>query len=278
MGRPMAENLLRAGFPLKVYGRRPEAVEPLLKKGAGDAGSAAAAASGADVVFLMVSDTPDVEAVLFGPDGVSEGIATGAVVVDCSTISPQATRNFARRLGTQGVQMLDAPVSGGEAGAVDGTLSIMVGGKADVFERVLPLLQVMGKNIVHVGDHGAGQVAKACNQILVGITLEGVAEAIAFARAQGVDAAKVREALLGGFAYSRILEVHGKRMLEGNFRPGFKVRLHAKDMRIVMKAAHALGLDLGGASLFAERMQASLARGDGELDSSSLIRLLGAGE
>ena len=214
----MALNLHQAGHSLSVHARRPESMTPLAEAGAATAMSPAECAARSDVVFTMVSDTPDVEEVIFGPGGVAEGIAPGGVVVDMSTISPAATRSMAERLAGQGVQMLDAPVSGGDLGAINSALlSIMVGGEASAFERVLPLFQAMGENIVHIGASGAGQVCKACNQVVVGATIAGVAEAILLACSSGVDPARVREALLGGFAASRILEVHGRRMIEGDY-------------------------------------------------------------
>lgn len=272
MGRPMALNLRKAGHALWVYGRRAQSMKPLAEAGAIGCGSPKEAAANADVIFIMVSDTPDVEQVILGENGVIQGARKGSVVVDMSTISPAATRRFAAELGKRGVEMLDAPVSGGEAGAIAATLSIMVGGKAAVFERVKPLFEKLGKNIVHVGDHGAGQVAKACNQIVVAVTIEAVSEALSFARKNGVDAAKVREALMGGFAGSKILEVHGKRMLDHDFKPGFKVKLHQKDLRIVMQDADQLGLALPGAALVAQHLNALMGSGDGELDSSAIVK------
>ena len=191
-----------------------------------------------------------------------------------STISPSATRRMAAELAARGIEMLDAPVSGGEQGAVAGTLSIMVGGKTEVFERLRPLLGLMGQNIVHVGDNGAGQVAKACNQIVVAQTIVGVAEALRFAEASGVDPAKVRAALLGGFAYSRILEVHGQRMLDDNFAPGFKAKLHHKDMNIALNEGQSLGLELRGAQSAASYIAALVEAAEGELDSSAVIKLM----
>jgi 2-hydroxy-3-oxopropionate reductase len=276
MGRPMALNLHQAGFPLSVHARRPESMTPLAEAGAATAMSPAECAARSDVVFTMVSDTPDVEEVIFGPCGVAEGIAPGGVVVDMSTISPSATRSMAERLAGQGVQMLDAPVSGGDLGAINGTLSIMVGGEGGAFERVLPLFQAMGKNIVHIGASGAGQVCKACNQVVVGATIAGVAEAILLARASGVDPARVREALLGGFAASRILEVHGRRMIEGDYAPGFKARLHQKDMGIVAAAARELGLALPGAAQTGQYLNALMGMGLGEDDSAAIYRVLEA--
>ena len=276
MGRPMALNLRRAGYDLAVYARRPESMEPLAAAGAMTWHSPAQAAAQAEVIFTMVADTPDVEQVILGPGGVLEGAAPGAVVVDMSTISAAATRVIAGRLEGRGVAMLDAPVSGGESGAIAGTLSIMVGGAAQVFDRVRPLLEVLGHNIVHVGTNGAGQVCKSCNQIVVGATIAGVAEAILLARAAGVDPARVREALLGGFAASRILEVHGQRMIDGNFAPGFKARLHQKDMRIVGEAAAQLGLGLPTAASIAQYLDALVGQGLGELDSAAIYQVLEA--
>jgi 2-hydroxy-3-oxopropionate reductase len=274
MGRPMALNLLKAGFPLWVYGRRAETTKPLTGAGATACASPQELAANVDVTVMIVSDTPDVEQVILGEHGVVHGAKKGSVVVDMSTISPVATRRFAAELAKKGVEMLDAPVSGGEAGAIAGTLSIMVGGKPEVFARVKPVFEAMGKNIVLVGDNGSGQVAKACNQMVVAATIEAVAEAILFARKSGVDAAKVREALLGGFAYSKILEVHGKRMLDADFKPGFKAKLHQKDMRIVMDDAAKLGLALPAATFAAQQINAVVGAGDGELDSSAVYKVL----
>jgi 2-hydroxy-3-oxopropionate reductase len=221
----------------------------------------------------MVSDTSDVEQVILGDNGVIEGVQAGSVVVDMSTVSPSATRAMAERLRAAGAEMLDAPVSGGDIGARDGTLSIMVGGPEQAFERVRPLFEVMGKNIVHIGDNGAGQVCKACNQVLVAQTIAGVGEALLLAASSGVDAAKVRDALLGGFAYSRILEVHGKRMLDDDFTPGFKAALHQKDMRIVLEAANELGIALPGAAQVAQFLNALVGDGQGDLDSAAIYRI-----
>jgi 2-hydroxy-3-oxopropionate reductase len=274
MGRPMAINLRRAGYDLAVYARRPESMEPLAAAGAMTWRSPAEAAAQAEVILTMVADTADVEQVILGPGGVLEGAAPGAVVVDMSTISASATRVIAQRLAGLGVAMLDAPVSGGEIGAIEGTLLIMVGGETEAFARVRPLLEVLGRNIVHVGASGAGQVCKLCNQIVVGATIAGVAEAILLARAAGVDPTQVREALLGGFAASRILEVHGQRMIDGNFAPGFKARLHQKDMRIVGESAYELGLGLPAAASIAQYLNALVGQGLGELDSSAIYKVL----
>jgi 2-hydroxy-3-oxopropionate reductase len=274
MGRPMALNLLKAGHRLWVYGRRAETMAPLVAAGATACGSPREVAERADVVFVNVSDTPDVEEVVLGPDGIVQGAKAGAVVVDHSTISPSATRRIAEILRAKGVEMLDAPVSGGQQGAIDGTQSVMVGGTAATFERVFPLLKSIGRNIVHVGDSGAGQVAKACNQVVIAQTVAAIAEGLLLATAAGVDPAKVREALLGGFAASRALEVHGQRMLDRNYAPGFMARLHQKDMRIVLETAQELGLPLPGAERVTQYIEALVGRGDGELDSAALATVL----
>lgn len=276
MGKPMALNLLRAGHSLNVWARRAESMAPLLEAGAAGHGSAADVARASEIVFSMVADAPDVEQVALGPDGVADGARAGTVFVDMSTIAPDAARCIAARLAERGIAMLDAPVSGGEAGAVAGTLSIMVGGDPAMFERVQPALACMGKAITLVGASGAGQVAKACNQIVTGMAVAAVAEAFNFAHKAGVDAAKVREALLGGFAYSRILEHHGRRMLERDFKPGFKAWMHQKDLRIVMESAHRLGLALPGAAATEQMFNAAVGSGLGEEDSIALLKVLEA--
>ncbi len=274
MGRPMALNLRRARHALWVHGRRPVTMEVLVEAGAQTCRSVAEVAASAEIVFIMVSDTPDVENIVLGESGLLQRLRPGQVVVDMSTISPAATRRIAQELETRGVEMLDAPVSGGEVGAINASLSIMVGGKEKTFQRVKPLFDVLGKSVVHVGDHGAGQVAKACNQIVAALTIEAVSEALTFARRNGVDAARVREALMGGFAGSKILEVHGQRMLDNDFKPGFKVRLHQKDLRIVIEDAHKLGIGLPGAALVAQHLNALMGSGDGELDSSAIVKVI----
>ncbi len=274
MGRPMVLNLHKAGHSVFVHGRRPESMTPLAQAGCTACATAAEAAARADVIFIMVSDTQDVEQVLFAEGGVAQGANPGSVVVDMSTISPTATRRYALDLKVRGIDMLDAPVSGGDVGAINATLSIMVGGEPAVFERVKPLFEAMGKNIVLVGDNGAGQVAKACNQIVVAVTIEAVAEALTFARKNGVDAGKVRDALMGGFAASRILEVHGKRMLDNNYQPGFKTKLHQKDMNIVMQTAKELGLALPAAALVMQHLNALMGSGDAELDSAAMMKVV----
>ena len=214
------------------------------------------------------------EQVIFGEGGIIHGAKPGSVVIDMSTISPVATKTMAERLAAKGIDMIDAPVSGGEAGAVNGTLTIMCGGKQAVFDKVKPILECMGKTITLVGESGAGQVAKACNQIVVGVSIEAVSEAMALARRMGVDPGKVRAALMGGFAGSKIMEIHGQRMLDYDFKPGFKTKLHQKDMKIVMETASAVGLKLPGAALFAQHLNALMGSGDGELDSSAVLKVI----
>lgn len=274
MGRPMALNLLKGGHRLWVYARRPESMEPLVQAGATPCRTPAEVAEQTGFIFTMVSDTPDVEEVILGENGVLAGARPGAVVVDMSTISPTATVRIAHRLAEAQVHMLDAPVSGGERGAIDGTLSIMVGGKPEVFERVRPLFELLGKNIVHIGDHGAGQITKMCNQLVIAQTVAAVAEAFILATAAGVDPARVRQALLGGFANSRVLEVHGQRMLERNFTPGFKARLHQKDMRIALETAQQLGIAAPGTALATQYINALVGAGHGELDSSAMAMII----
>jgi 2-hydroxy-3-oxopropionate reductase len=274
MGRPMALHLARAGHALHLWARRPAALEPFKDVAARVHVSAAEVARHADIVFTMVADAPDVEAVCFGAAGLAEGGKPGLVVVDMSTINPNAAREIGARLAERGIEFLDAPVSGGETGAINAALTIMVGGKADVFDKVKPLFEKLGKSVTLIGGSGAGQVAKACNQILTGVGVAAVAEAFNFAAKSGVDPARVREALLGGFAYSRILENHGQRMLDRNFKPGFKAWMHQKDLRIVMEEAHRLGLMLPAAAATAQVFNAIVGSGMGEDDSVAALKLL----
>ncbi len=274
MGKPMAGHLVKAGYEVTVWNRTPSKAQEIVKAGARQGASPKDVASRSDVTITMVADTPDVRQVILGADGVIEGVRRGSVVVDMSTISPIATREIARALAEKGVDMLDAPVSGGEKGAIEATLSIMAGGKPEVFERVLPVFQTMGKNIVHIGDVGAGQVTKAANQLVLAMTLVGVAEALTLARKAGVDPAKVRAALLGGFAQSRVLELHGQRMLDSNWEPGFRTRLYHKDLGIVTETGRALGMPLLGGTLAAQLYQIAMSRGLGELDYSVLGRVV----
>lgn len=274
MGQPMGLNLIKAGYPLWVYSRTPERAAPLADEGATVCASPREVAERADIIITIVSDTPDVETVVLGEDGLIHGLSEGKVVVDMSTISAPATRKIAATLAERGVEMLDAPVSGGDIGAKAGTLSIMVGGKDAVFERVKPLFEVMGKNIVHVGDIGAGQVAKTCNQMLVAQHVNAAAEALLLAKKCGADPRKVREALLGGFAASRVLEVHGMRMLDRNFEPGFKAKLHKKDMRIAMEIIDELNMDLPATKLATEGINRAVEEGLGEADTTSVIQII----
>lgn len=274
MGAPMARHVVAAGYSLTVHSRSAAPVEALAADGATPAGSPADVSSASDVVITMLPDTPDVEHVLFGEAGVASTAAPGSLVIDMSTIDPIATRTFAGRLGAKDVAMLDAPVSGGQVGANAGTLSIMVGGPDEAFERARPLFEAMGSTIVHVGPSGAGQIAKACNQLVIAAAVEAVGEAFVLARKAGVDPAKVREALLGGFAGSKVLEVHGQRMLDGAFEPGFRSELMAKDGRIVASAADALGAPVPAFEVVNERLQAMLGAGRGGLDYAALVTLL----
>lgn len=274
MGRPMALNLIKAGHTVHVWSRRRASMQPLLEAGAGDCASAAELARRAPVTISMVADAPDVEQVTLGADGVADGASAGHIHIDMSTIAPAAAQSLAERLAARGVTVLDAPVSGGEIGAINATLTIMAGGDVAAFERVRPLFEVMGRSATHIGAAGAGQVAKACNQIITGVGVAAVAEALNFAYKSGVDAAKVREALLGGFAYSRILENHGQRMLDRNFKPGFKAWMHQKDLRIVMDEAHRLGLALPSSAATAQMFNAMVGSGLGEDDSIAMLKLL----
>ena len=274
MGRPMALNLIKAGHTVHVWSRRRASMQPLLEAGAGDCASAAEVARRAPLTISMVADAPDVEQVTLGPDGVADGAGAGHIHVDMSTIAPAAAQKIAGALAGRGVTMLDAPVSGGEVGAIAGTLTIMVGGDAAAFDKVRPVLEAMGQSVTLIGASGAGQVAKACNQILTGVGVAAVAEALNFATKSGVDAGKVREALLGGFAYSRILENHGQRMLDRNFKPGFKAWMHQKDMRIVIEEAHRLGLALPASAAATQMFNALVGSGMGEEDSIAMLKLL----
>lgn len=274
MGRPMALNLIKNGHAVTVWARRAESMAPLLEAGAAGAGSAAEAARETELVISMVADAPDVAEVMLGAQGVVQGARPGLVAIDMSTIAPGAARDIGERLAEAGIDFVDAPVSGGEVGAIAGSLSIMAGGSEAAFAKAKPAFEAMGKNIVHVGACGAGQVAKAANQIVTGMGVLAVAEAFAFARKSGVDPARVREALLGGFAYSRILENHGQRMLDRNFRPGFKSWMHEKDLNIVMQTAHELALSLPGAAATAQMFNAMVGSGLGEEDSVAVLKLL----
>ena len=275
MGRPMAGHLLEAGHELTAYDIA-ALPEDLLARGARGAASAREAASLSDVVILMVPDTPHVEAALFGENGVAGGLAPGKVVVDMSSISPLATKDFARRNNALGCEYLDAPVSGGEVGARNATLSIMVGGSSAAFERVRPIFECLGKNITLVGGNGDGQTCKVANQIIVALTIEAVAEALLFAAKAGADPARVREALMGGFASSRVLELHGRRMIERNFEPGFRINLHQKDLNLALSGARQLGIGLPNTAMTQELFNVCVARGHVAKDHSALICALEA--
>ena len=282
MGAPMASHLRAAGHDVFVT-TRSQVPAALLSAGAVACSTAADVALKADVIFTMVPDTPDVEKVLFGPGGVAEGLLAspgggehrvGKTVVDMSSISPMATKDFAARIKALGCDYLDAPVSGGEVGAKAATLTIMVGGSEASFAKTLPLLQLMGKNITHVGGNGDGQTTKVANQIIVALNIAAVSEALVFASKAGADPAKVRQALMGGFAASRILEVHGERMIKRTFNPGFRIGLHQKDLNLALQGAKALGVSLPQTAGAAQLMQACAAQGWDQLDHSALVKAL----
>lgn len=283
MGEPMAANLLGGGHDLVLFSR--SGVPQALTAAGGVARSSPAeVARDADVMFLMVPDTPDVEAVLFGTGGVAEGLAgrgEGKTVVDMSSISPIATKAFAERIGQTGAAYLDAPVSGGQLGARNAALSIMVGGPEAVFDTVKPLFALMGKNITRVGDHGAGQTAKVANQIVVALNIEAVAEALLFAARAGADPARVREALMGGFAASKVLEVHGERMIKRTFEPGFRIGLHQKDLNLALSNAREMGVALPNTAMCQQLFSVCVGLGGAQWDHSALVKALermGGGE
>jgi len=272
MGAPMAGHLVAGGHTLFVTTRSKVPAE--LAGKATVCASGAEVARNADIVFMMVPDTPDVEAVLFGENGVASGLSKGKTVVDMSSISPMATKAFAKKINALGCDYLDAPVSGGEVGAKAASLTIMCGGSEATFERIKPLLQLMGKNITLVGGNGDGQTTKVANQIIVALNIAAVGEALLFASKAGADPAKVRQALMGGFAASRILEVHGERMIKRTFAPGFRIKLHQKDLALALAGARELGVALPQTANAAQLMQAGAAHGDAELDHSALVRAL----
>ncbi len=275
MGRPMVHNLLRAGYPVTAYARRREQLEPLIEAGAQTATSLSEISAGTDVSIVMVADTPDMLEVITADGGLMDGAPSGHTIIDMSTVSPTRTRYVSEQLQARRIAMLDAPVSGGEVGAIEGTLSIMVGGPEEVFREMRPIFDVLGGQVRHIGESGAGQVAKACNQLLVAQTMAAVAEAYLLAQASGVSRERVREALLGGFAYSRILEVHGERMLNDDYQPGFKAELHYKDLHIVAQEARIMGLKLPGSEAVLDLMEELVNQGDGELDSAALAKIVG---
>ncbi len=273
MGSPMAEHLIKAGHQLYVYtlGKMPEAIAT---SSATQCITSKGVAERADIIFVMVPDTPDVEAALFGEHGIAAGLSAGKVVVDMSSISPIATKVFAKKINDLGCDYLDAPVSGGEVGAKNATLSIMVGGSEAVFEKIKPLFELMGKNITLVGGNGDGQTAKVANQIIVALNIEAVAEALLFASRAGADPARVRLALMGGFASSKILEVHGDRMVKRTFDPGFRIELHQKDLNLALSSARALGVSLPNTATAQELFNSCVAHGGRAWDHSAMVRAL----
>lgn len=272
MGRPMALNLKKAGHELIVPERKSLTDE--IREAATVVADAKSVAAAAEVVILMVPDTPDVEHVLFGPGGVAEGLKPGTLVIDMSSISPTATKEFAARINAKGCDYLDAPVSGGEVGAKNAALTIMVGGPEAAFERAKPLFEAMGKNITLVGGNGAGQTCKVANQIIVALNLQAVSEALVFAAKAGADPAKVRQALMGGFANSRILEVHAERMIKRTFAPGFRIRLHQKDLNLALQSAREMNMSLPNTAIAQQMFSAVAAAGGADLDHSAMVQAI----
>lgn len=273
MGKPMAINLLKAGYVVNILSTS-KSSKVVSEEGAITFDSIKSLTENSSVIITMLPDSPEVEEIILGKGGVAESISSGNLIIDMSTIAPSMSKKIYQNLLEKGVDALDAPVSGGQVGAEAATLSIMVGGSETAFERALPIFQIMGKNIVRIGEAGAGQMTKACNQLIVGMTIQAVSEAFNLASLAGVDLVKMREVLLGGFAQSRILDLHGQRMIDENFNPGFKIRLHQKDMNIVLKEAEEFEASLPGASLVSKQMGKVIADGNGELDHSSLLLAL----
>ena len=273
MGTPMAKHLIDDGHTLNAY-TRSKLPGSIIEAGAVACASPREVAEKSEIIILMVPDTPNVEDALFGANGIAEGLSAGKLVIDMSSISPIATKDFARRINDLGCEYLDAPVSGGEVGAKAGTLSIMVGGTMSTFERALPILQLMGKNITLVGKNGDGQTCKVANQIIVALNIEAVGEALLFAAKAGADPARVREALMGGFASSRILEVHGERMVKRNFQPGFRIALHQKDLNLALSSARQLGVSLPNTATAQELFSACVAHGGEAWDHSGMLKAL----
>lgn len=274
MGRPMAGHLLDAGHEIFTVEHSTPLAKELADKGAQVCADPKAVAERAEIVITMVPDTPDVEAVLFGENGVIEGLKPGTLVIDMSSIAPLATQEFAKRIEKAGGEYVDAPVSGGEGGAINAALTIMVGATQEGFERARPLLEIMGKTITHIGGHGAGQTCKVANQIVVALTIEAVAEGLLFASKAGADVAKVRESLLGGLAQSKILDVHGERMIQRTFDPGFRIRLHQKDLNLALEGARGLNLSLPGTANAQQLFQACAANGGADWDHAGILRAL----
>jgi 2-hydroxy-3-oxopropionate reductase len=274
LGKPMAANLLKAGFPVTVFNRSRPAMEELAAQGATLAASPAEVGRASDVVITMVPDAPDVEAVLLGPDGVCEGARPGTLLIDMSTIAPAAVRKIHQRVNEKGFRMLDAPVSGGDVGAKAGTLSIMVGGTPEDFERARPVFEAMGKTLTLCGPAGAGQLVKACNQIMGALVLNGISEALVFGREAGVDPEIMIRVLQGGVAATRAMDVRGARMAKGDFAPGFKAAHHLKDLRIVLDEAKALGFTLPTTARVADYLGTLVSEGNGALDNSSMLTMV----
>lgn len=273
MGKPMARHLMKAGYPVSIL-KTSRAANELEKEGFTTYADPKTLAANCDVIITMVPDSPEVEAIVYGDNGILSGIKKGSLFIDMSTIAPAASIKIHVALKGVGVDALDAPVSGGQAGAEGATLSIMVGGDEKAFERAKPIFEKMGKNIVLIGKSGAGQTTKACNQIIVGMTIQAVAEAMTLAKKSGADLAKVRAALLGGFAQSKILDLHGQRIIDRNFKAGFKTKLHRKDMNIALQTGRTLSVPLPGSAIVASHMDAIIAQGNGELDHSALALLM----
>ena len=274
MGRPMAGHLQQGGHELFVVRHRSPLPEAILHGGATECASCREVAEKSELVIIMVPDTPDVERVLFGDEGVAAGLSEGKIVIDMSSISPIATREFAGKIGELGCRYVDAPVSGGEVGAKNAALTIMVGADEETFAQVEPVFKLMGKNITLVGENGAGQTCKVANQIVVALNIEAVSEALLFASKAGVDPARVREALMGGFAGSKILEVHGERMIKRTFDPGFRIRLHQKDLNLALEGARALGVSLPNTAMAQELFNACVAADGADWDHSAMVRAL----
>lgn len=274
MGKAMVENLAKAGHRVNVYARRQASIDALETDNIQAFTSPKSLAEQSSIIISCVSDTPDVEQVLIGEQGVIHGLKADSLVIDMSTISPEATIEMYQQFRQAGGSLLDAPVSGGEVGAIAATLSIMVGGDKKDFDRARPIFECLGKNIIHVGESGAGQVAKACNNLVAAETMVAISEAYLLAQSCNVDPGKVREALLGGFAYSRVLELHGQRVLDNNYKPGFKTKLHAKDLRIALKSADAHAIKIPGAELCSQYLEDLIKQGDGELDSASIAKII----
>ncbi|MBX2841668.1 MAG: NAD-binding protein [Flammeovirgaceae bacterium] len=273
MGKPMALNLMKAGYQVQIL-EASGAAKTLIDAGAEAFSSSKSLAAAADIVITILPDSPEVEAVVLGENGVLEGIKAGSLFIDMSTIAPSTAKNLYDQMMEKNVEALDAPVSGGQVGAESGNLSIMVGGNEKAFNRALPLFEIMGKSAVLIGSAGAGQTTKACNQMIVGMTIQAVAEAFALAKKADVNLVKMREALLGGFAQSRILDLHGQRIIDDNFKPGFKTKLHRKDMNIALQAGKEFSVPLQGTAQVAANMDALLGMGNGELDHSALYVLV----